>query len=125
MNKTKFIGCLIIASSLLQSCVTKKYTDVLLVGTYSTEGSKGIYKLNFNNKTGALALDTSIQSSNASFLALSADKKFIYAVNENAGKEGGAVSSYSFNKKNGFSFLNKVASGGDHPCYISLSKIVL
>jgi 6-phosphogluconolactonase len=61
--------------------------------------------------------------SNPSYLAVSPGGKFVYAVNENGGKQPGEVSAFSFDKKNGqLRFINKQQTGGDHPCYITLSK---
>src|SRR3546814_3526945 len=64
----------------------------LLAGTYTNKGkSEGIYVYDFDLKTGDATLISSIASENPSFLALSADGKYVYAVNEN-GEGKGAVS---------------------------------
>ncbi|MGC3946826.1 MAG: lactonase family protein [Chryseolinea sp.] len=54
---------------------------------------------------------------NPSFLTISRDKKYVYAVNETS--EGG-VSSFSFDSRSGaLKPLNTASSGGNGPCYIS------
>lgn len=95
--------------------------DALLVGTYSVPDSKGIYYYEFNNKTGKAVLQNTIQASNPSFLAVAKNNNFVYAVNENAGKRGGSVSSFYFSKDAGLQNINSQSSVGDHPCYVSLS----
>ena len=96
----------------------------LLVGTYTNGFSEGIYVYNFNSKTGNSILIDSAKTSNPSFLAISPNKKFVYAVNEEGDSinNGGMVSAFSINKKGKLSFINAVASGGNHPCFIRFDK---
>jgi 6-phosphogluconolactonase len=98
----------------------------LFVGCY-TEGSfkngesKGIYVYRFDAATGDLTSVSSIATDNPSYLALSADGKFLYSVNETDGAKPGGVSAFSFDKTTGkLTFLDKQASGGDDPAYISV-----
>jgi 6-phosphogluconolactonase len=90
----------------------------MLVGTYTGSGSTGIYVYRFDPIKGLLAAVDSIKSTNPSFLAISPDKKKVYAVNE----EGtGGVSSFAFDGSTGrLSFLNRQSSKGAHPCYITV-----
>ncbi len=99
----------------------------LLAGTYTSAKSEGIYVYKFNTTTGESKLISTAKISNPSFLAVSPDEKFVYAVNENADSTRftvtGYVASFSFDKKNGtLSFINKQQSGGKHPCYVSVDK---
>lgn len=96
----------------------------LLAGTYTGEGSKGIYVYQFDSKTGKAKLLSSTDSTtNPSFLTVSANGKFIYAVNETGGDDPGYVSAFSFDKKNGkIKLINSQKTGGDHPCYITIDK---
>lgn len=94
--------------------------STLLVGTYDSPKSEGIYLYDFNSSTGDAQLLGHIKSSNPSFLAVSPDKKFVFAVNENA---PGQVSAFSFNKKTrSLSFIDSQSSKGNHPCYITVDK---
>ena len=96
---------------------TEKY---LLVGTYNSPKSEGIYVYKFNTKTGDVSYVSKIAAGNPSYLAVSPDEKFVYAVNE-SGNDKGSVAAYSFNKTNGIlTFIDKQPSGGDHPCYVSV-----
>ena len=98
----------------------------MIVGTYTSGKSEGIYVYKFNSKTGEFNhVSTAKNVSNPSYLTVSPDEKFVYAVNENHAKEkfGGMVSSFSFNKKEGtLTPINQKASEGNDPCYISVDK---
>ena len=98
----------------------------LLVGTYTGSGSKGIYVYKFDAATGKATWVSNTDSGsvvNPSFLTPTADGKNVYAVTETATPNAGSVSAFSFNKTNGqLSFINKQESGGDNPCYVSVTK---
>lgn len=100
------------------------YLHYLITGTYTDGKSEGIYVFEFNSKDGSLREISHIKSSNPSFLAVSPDEKYIYAVNENGNNDnGGAVSAFSFDKKTGtLTAINKQLSGGDAPCHIHTNK---
>jgi 6-phosphogluconolactonase len=98
----------------------------LIVGTYTSGKSEGIYVYRFNSKTGVSAqVSVAKNVSNPSYLEVSPDEKYVYAVNENHSKEkfGGTVSSFSFSKKDGsLTPLNQKPSEGNDPCYISIDN---
>ncbi len=104
---------------LLLSCSAQKY--YLFVGTYTNTDSKGIYIYNFDSQTGEATWVSNTDSvTNPSYLTISKNQKYVYAVNETNGLNPGRVTAYSFDKKKGtLQFLNTTASGGDDPCYIS------
>lgn len=90
----------------------------LLVGTYTQKGSKGIYVFHFDTATGkAVELSHTDSSNNPSFLTISKDKQFVYAVNE---RSSGTLSVYSF-KNNELSLLQEKSTKGADPCYVTLS----
>ena len=95
----------------------------LLVGT-SRGKSSGIYVYDFNNKNGTTKIIDSIKSSNPSYLAVSDNQKFVYAVSEVVRESNnGQVKAFAFDNKTGrLKLLNEQASMGDHPCYISIDK---
>lgn len=94
----------------------------LFVGTYTKgNNSKGIYVYQFNAASGEAKLVSTVATENPSYLAVAPGEKFVYAVNETGKAEPGAVSAFAFDKTSGqLKFLNKQASGGDDPCYISI-----
>ncbi len=95
----------------------------LLIGTYTNKGnSEGIYVYNFNASTAETELKNVAKNIvNPSYLAVSADKKFVYSVNENG--TSSEVSAFSFNTVNGeMKFINKNDAKGADPCFISVDK---
>ncbi len=96
----------------------------LVVGTYNSLKSEGIYIYKFNSQDGSATEVGHIKTSNPSYVAISPNEKFVYAVHEIArdGK-GGEVAAFSFNKKTGtLTFINQQLTGGDHPCYVEIDK---
>jgi 6-phosphogluconolactonase len=100
---------------------------VVYIGTYTEHGSKGIYVCSFDPGTGRLGSPMlTVETSQASFLAASSDRKFLYAVNEVDhfdGKATGAVSAFSIDSSSGkLTLLNQVSSGGPGPAHIILDR---
>lgn len=90
----------------------------MIVGTYTSGSSKGIYTFRFNEETGESHWLSEAEISNPSYLTLSANNKFVYAVSEH-GDGSEAVTAFSFDKRNGtLQELNKVPAMGADPCYI-------
>lgn len=95
----------------------------LLVGTYTDGGSNdGIHVYRFNpNKGEATFVSKTSGVQNPSWLAISKDGKFVYAVNENSGDKPGELSAFAFDKKTGqLTFLNKQPTDGFAPCHVSV-----
>ncbi|MGF6956515.1 lactonase family protein [Paraburkholderia youngii] len=99
----------------------------MLVGTYTSGKSEGIYVFRFDTKTGAATQVSVAQTVNPSFLVVSRDRRFVYSVNELPGDNGpatqrGNISAFGFDAARGqLTFLNKVSSDGNDPCYLSIS----
>lgn len=96
----------------------------LFVGTYTGEGSEGIYLYRFNAADGtvdSVGAATGVES--PSYLALSPDHTNLYAVNSIGDSSRASVSSFSFDKASGeLSFINKQSSRGGGPCYVSVDQ---
>jgi len=121
MKYILFIGLLISSTVFGQPTTKKKSVErYLLVGTYTSGKSEGIYVYKFNPNTGEVKFVSTAKADNHSFLSVSPNEKFVYAVNEN-GDDKGSIAAYSFDKKTGtLTYLNKQPSGGDHPCYVNV-----
>jgi 6-phosphogluconolactonase len=93
---------------------------LMYAGTYTRNGSRGIYAFRFNTSSGKLtSLGLAAESSNPSFLAESPNHKYLFAVNE--GGRVGEVSAFAIDAKSGkLTFLNKVSSGGNSPCHLAV-----
>ncbi len=90
----------------------------LLVGTYTQKGSKGIYVFSFDTASGkAVELSHTDSCTSPSFLTISKDKQFVYAVNETS---RGMVSAFSL-KNNKLTLLQQKETKGADPCYITIS----
>ncbi len=105
----------------------KSKDQFLIIGTYTTGTNDGIYVYKFNTETGENSFVSSVKTSNPSYLAISPNQKYVYAVNENADSTKftvtGHVAAFSFDKITGkLNFINKQESGGKHPCYVSIDK---
>ena len=99
----------------------------LLVGTYTSGKSEGIYVYDFNTATGENSLMSTAKTPNPSYLAVSPNHKVVYSVTENADSTkagvGGEVSAFAFNNKTGtLTEMNKQFSGGKHPCYVAVDN---
>lgn len=89
----------------------------LLIGTYSSEGKpNGIHVYRFNAQSGEYTRAQPVwELSNASFLAISHDRKNVYALSD------GYVNSFTFNSITGaLNFMNRVAASG--PAYVTVDK---
>lgn len=116
MKKVYLLPLLIITVTSMQA---QKNILNLIVGTYTSScSSRGIYVYEFNTKKAQIRLKKSSDSiSSPSYVSLSEDGKFLYAVNENGNES--TVSSFSFDPANGKpSSINKVDSKGADPCYL-------
>lgn len=103
---------------------SQKASYRLIIGTYTNGKSKGIYLADFDNKTGKLKLTDSIETSNPSYLAVSDDEKYMYAVNELGATAGsGKITAFSLEAgQPAFKKINEQSTGGDDPCYITIDK---
>ncbi|WP_192821893.1 lactonase family protein [Rufibacter sp. LB8] len=100
---------------------------LVYVGTYAKADAESIFAYHLNEETGQLTKAFGVKGGeNPSFLALSEDRKHLYAVNETTefqGQKTGAVRVFSIDQKTGnLTFLNQQLSLGGAPCYISLDS---
>ncbi len=95
----------------------------LLAGTYTSgEGSKGIYLYRFDADTGSSDSVGMVEVDNPSYLTLSPDERFIYAVSEE-GEANSAVHAFSFDKRIGrMELLNSQPVNSGSPCYITVDS---
>lgn len=92
------------------------------IGTYTREGSKGIYIHRYDAGTGALTPVGSVESDNPSFLAIHPSGRFLYAVNEVGEYEGeraGAISAFTI-RGDALTLINQQSTKGTGPCHVSI-----
>ena len=106
----------------------KRTRELLVyVGTYTNRKSEGIYLYRLNLSSGELKhVATTRGVKEPSFLVLSPNRRYLYAVNELeefAGKKSGAVSAFAIDQKTGeLRFLNQQPSLGGAPCYLVVDR---
>ena len=93
----------------------------VLIGTYTKGSSRGIYVYRFYEQSGQMAFLNEIDDiANPSYLCVTENEKFVYAVNE--GPKGG-VSSFTFEPTTGkLVLINQQETQGADPCYVSVDK---
>ncbi|TAD92063.1 MAG: lactonase family protein [Bacteroidetes bacterium] len=96
----------------------------LFVGTYTKNtSSRGIYIYRFSAATGLFDSIGVAEAINPSYLALNNKGNRLYAVGETASDRSGHVSAFAFNKKTGsLQRMNTAETGGDNPCYVSVTR---
>ena len=97
------------------------------VGTYSQKGSKGIYRFDYDPASGKLAgRALAAEAKDPSFLAISPDHRFLYAVSETSdfeGKKTGAVAAFAIDAQTGdLKALNEQPSEGTSPCHLVIDR---
>jgi 6-phosphogluconolactonase len=129
MKMNKQIGLLLAFLVQLLICLTScemkntQETYTLFVGTYTDGNSEGIYRCTFNTDTGQLTNKTvATATANPSFLKISPNKEYLYAVNEtNTYKgENGSLTTFKIDEGQ-LTALDTVSSFGAHPCHIGIS----
>jgi len=105
------------------------------IGTYTPDPAEarssnnnhgeGIYLVNIDDATGAPSAPKLVAKSlSPTWITLSADHKFLYAVNEIASygpSKSGSITAYAVDQATGaLKQLNVVDSGGSIPCYVSI-----
>lgn len=95
----------------------------LLIGTYTNTGkSKGMYVYDFDATTGSASLKNMVELVNPSFLTISADRNYVYAVTQTAEREG-AANAYAFDEATGeLTFLNQQLAQANGPCHITIDS---
>jgi 6-phosphogluconolactonase len=95
-------------------------------GTYTAKASKGIYAYRFQPSSGKLTeIGVVAEAPNPSFLALSPDRRYLYAVNWKGSEtvKGDTISAYAVDSHTAkLTFLNKVESRAEMPTHLSVDR---
>ena len=117
----------IISVFILASCQTKEETVMdekkpysFYVGTYTDSESKGIYKYSLQADGKLKHIGLAAISENPSFMAMSADKKYLVAAHEINNEGTGTVESFLI-RRDSLEFINRSSSGGAHPCFVAVN----
>ncbi len=94
--------------------------EILVCGTYTDSGSRGVYSLRFDADAQTLEIIDSVEAVNPSYVAFSPDKRMIYAVSENGSLSG--VYSIEFDPATGrFGRAYFEKNVGADPCYVAVA----
>lgn len=125
MNNIQSIA--VCAASLLTSLPVFADSTLVYIGTFTSGAStsKGIYAYRLNEDTGHMtSLGLAAAADSPSYLAVSPNRRFLYAVNEvdsYEGKKAGSISAFSIDRSSGkLTFLNKVSSGSPGPTHLAI-----
>lgn len=92
------------------------------VGTYTDGDSQGIYKYTLQKDGTLEKIGLVAVTENPSFLTKSKDDKILISVNEISNNDTvGTVSSFLI-ENDSLLFINKISSGGAHPCHVTINK---
>ena len=114
---------LIIFSLMMECCCLTQAQEkvMMLVGTYTYGGSKGIYSYRFNQLTGEAEVLDSLAMRNPSYLTLSRDGKLVYAVSE-TGDASASLNIVSLSRDGSMRLLDTAHTEGADPCYVAVSN---
>lgn len=117
-----FCMAVVCSAFAMAGCGRKADYVTMLLGTYSSAESNGIYSYVFDQENGVLR-DSSwighVDLRDATYQAVSEDGTRVYSVSETPGKIS-SVGEYSFDKLTGaFSDAHLALADGGHPCYVS------
>ena len=122
MIKINFFSIIFLLT--LTGCIRDEKV-LMFVGTYTSGESKGIYSFYFDQGSGKLEpAETTSNRENPSFLAISPDKQFLYAVAEvekSPTIRSGSVISYRILADGKLEKINQKATRGYHPCHVAVS----
>lgn len=102
------------------ACSSKSSEHTLLIGTYTIAQSQGIYSSTFDSRTGTLSEPTLVvEAKNPSYLTLSEDGEYLYAVNESGSDSSLGAYRYD-NKTRTAELINIQPTLGASPCFVAL-----
>jgi 6-phosphogluconolactonase len=100
-------------------------SHLIFVGTYTNNGSRGIYRLRLDGRTGALSdPEVAAEVADPTFLALHPDRPLLYALgvaHPAGGQPGGAVGAYVIEPATGrLTLLNQQPGGGGRLSHLAV-----
>jgi len=102
--------------------INKNNTYSFYVGTYTDKESRGIYKYSLRKDGSLKRIGLAAKAENPAFLAMSADKKYLLAVNEVNNNGVGFVESFLI-EGDSLALISRRSSGGAHPCFITVNTM--
>lgn len=116
--KKNFSLVVVLLSTFFMQAQSTTYN--LIIGTFNADCSdKGVFVYEFNTQTGDFKFRSQSEGvANPSFVSVSKDNKFVYAVNSNGGNS--TVSAFAYDRKAGnLKLLNQQKTTSEDPCYVT------
>ena len=95
---------------------------MMLVGTYTDGGSKGIYSYRFDQKTGTAESLNALEMRNPSYLTVSRDGRLIYAVSETNDNRA-SLNIVGLNNDGSMRLIHTMPTEGADPCYVATNGL--
>ena len=117
---------LVVSCTTFAQNIPGKNTLHFYVGTYTDSISEGIYRFGLDVQSGKLHSNgLAVLSENPSYLAMSKDGKNLLAVRETKDESNqsmGYIELFKIDDAGNLTSVNKVASGGAHPCHVAVNE---
>ena len=109
---------LIVLTNATSLSAQQKNSIPFFIGTYTGEGSEGVYRCWLDTITGKLsAPEIAARLENPSYLTVSSDNRFLWTVGEM--NKTYCLSAFSIDKAMNLKFINNQSGQGSYSCYIS------
>lgn len=122
--KFKRLAAMAVGFAILSGCSSvpiskpQPKTIDLIIGTYSMDGSEGVYSAQFDLVTGEISPPKlALKSTHATFLTVH-NSGVIYGATRNS---GGRLTAFRPAGEKGFAEINHVSTQSESPCYVSIS----
>ena len=114
--KTKTIVLSVVASALPALCIANNKLN-MVIGTYTDNGSKGVYSFLFDQQTGKATAQHSLALKNPSYLAFAPNGRYFYAVSENNDTTA-SLNAIAFDRDGSMKLVNTQRTHDEDPCYV-------
>ena len=118
--KTKTIVLSVVASALPALCIANNKLN-MVIGTYTDNGSKGVYSFLFDQQTGKATTQHSLALKNPSYLAFAPNGRYFYAVSENNDTTA-SLNAIAFERDGSMKLVNTQRTHGEDPCYVDETR---
>lgn len=115
------LSVVLMLSSFLGVSSADTITHDLLIGSYTKDGNPGIQVYGVHPGSGSAPLRYNLNSANASYLTVTKDRRFMYAVREDGGGQSGTAA-FEMGPDGNYQSLNSVPNPGSGPCFIAFRE---
>jgi 6-phosphogluconolactonase (cycloisomerase 2 family) len=106
---------------MLLSCIgtmQAQEMEMMIVGTYTDGGSRGVYSYRFNQETGEATVLDSLEMTNPSYLTVLRDQRLLYVVSE-TNDDRASFNVVSIDHGGTMLLMDTDPTEGEDPCYVT------